>query len=351
MGQVCLLSYSLPGTVDYPWSTATSISFTYNPNLIHTSAGTAIQLLNGSATRTYTNRFGDSFVTPLSLLTSDAVPAFSLLYLNSSVPVDDTGLTFLAPSPLQLPGAGPMSPSSVIQLYNSSNAVVEEGGARVDPLGQAYTSSIPGFNNVTIGANELNSLALSNYSSCQAPLTFTNGMRQPTQPSSSNGAALFSYSYDMSDGLSYTIQANLTLFAVSAFANTRDSLGNPYLTLLNITGTRLYVHLPSQQRLLANVTGLAVGSPASQRFYPYSLLDSAPSIYTPSTAPFLDGNGMAFTVSPPIPVNGLRPGEGPLYNSTTLSLVSGQGGDLVLSEMAYITLPLLSHQLQSYRLL
>ena len=351
-GNLCLILYALPGTVDYPWSSATSLSFTYNPAPVTLSAGQAVALLSGSGSRTFTNRFGSSFTSSLTLA---AAGQPSMLYLNSEVPFDTTGLTWTLRSPIQLPGNGPSTLYSQLSVYNSSGQVVEGGSSIVDGLGQSYLSSVPGFANVTIGASNINSLAV-NYSACQAPITFTNGLRVPTQPSASNGAVHFSYAYHISDGNTYSVAANLSITVTSAFASTQDSLGNPYQTIVNITGSRLYTYIPTGASLTSAVTGVVSSTVSSApvpslRFYPYTLLSSAAGVYSINTAPFVDGDGIAFSLSPSIPANGNAPGSGTQYSSTTLRIVANSLTTAVLTEAAYAATPNITLQSQTYTLL
>ena len=357
-GSLCLLSYGLPSTIDYPWSSATLLSFVYDPTVVAGSVrgSAAVRLLNGTGSRTFTNRFGTSFTTTFTLSTSGQSSQANLLYLNSTWPVDSTGLTWLMTSPVQLPGAGPVSLYSSLQVYNASGAVVEGGwGELVDPLGQSFLSSIPSFVNSTIAASNVNTLAAV-YSQCQAPITFTNGLRQPTQPSVSNGATHISYSYFISDGTTYSVQTNLTITTTSAFANTNDAIGSPYQTIIAVTGTRLYTYLPTLTTQLSNITGLSTSatSPPSQRFYPYALLSAAPGVYSVNTAPFIDGNGIGFSVFPAIPANGAPIGvNGAGYSVTKLQLTAlTVGASAVLTDAPYSTnAPLISTQLQSYALM
>jgi hypothetical protein len=229
-------------------SSATSVTVQYSPTPVVTAFGSAVTLLSGTGTRTYTNRFGFATTTPLTLTSAGTVNSSNLLYLASSVPVDGQGLTWSLASPVQLPGNGPASLFSQLNVFNSSGVFIEGYSSRVDGLGEAFLSSIPGFTNVTIGASNINSLAPV-YSSCQAPISFTNGLRVPTQPSTFNGAVLFSYSYFISDGSTYSIQANLTISTSSAFATTKDQLGNPYQTVTNVVGTHILVptHQPEHR--------------------------------------------------------------------------------------------------------
>ena len=315
-----------------------------------------MSVLSATGTRTYTNRFGATFSTPLTLsaLTSSSlaspVPSL-LLYLNSAFPVDANGLTFVLSSTVQQPGAGPLNPVSTLKLANVSGQVVEVGSTSIDGLGSAFLSSIAGFTNVTIGASNLNTLAV-DYGSCQAPITSSNGLRQPTQPTVSNGAAHFMYSYLISDGATYSVAVNLSVTASSGFAIGQDQLGNPSQTLTSVTGTRLYTYLPTGAQLLSAVAGLTTTAPVSgsQLFYPYTLISASPGVYTEDVAPFIDGDGLQFDVTPAVPVNGLAPGAGTLASSVRLQLLSQVGGKTVLAESAYVSPPLWSLQQQLYTL-
>ena len=203
---------------------------------------------------------------------------------------------------------------------------------------------------ITIGASNINALAIQ-YAQCQAPLTFTNGLRTPTQPSASNGATTILYSYNISDGLTYSVQGNLTITTTSAFANIADFLGNPYQTVTNVVGTRLYTYFPTGAALLSHVSGLSLTAypRASQRFYPYSLLVSPPGVYSVNSAPFFDYDGIEFSISPSAPRAGLAPGNGTLYNATSLYVTANiaQAG---LTEGFYVNPPLSSLQMQTYAL-
>ena len=348
---LCLILYSLPGNIDYPFSIATSISLTYNPKPFTAAQGTAVVILSGSGTRTFTNKFGDAQTTPFTLTGAGVNGANNLLYLGSSYPVDSRGLTLSLNSAVQLPGAGPQSLSSLINVFNSSGVVFEYGVARIDGLGSAWLSTVPGFVNVTIGPANLNALA-PNYATCQAPLTFTNGLRVPIEGNVGSSAVRFTYSYYISDGATYSVQGNLTFTATSQFPSTADLLGNNYQTIANITGTRTYTHFPSNQRLISQVTGLSsvIFPYADQRWYPYALLVSAPGVYTTDTAPFLDQDGVEFAISPPAPVTGAAPGTGVQYSAISLYNTAPEP-NAVLVDGTYTNQPLIGLQHQTYTLL
>ena len=335
--------YGLPGNVDYPWSSSLQMKVMYNTSILSSNSGMAVRLIEGTGVRTFTNRFGASMSTSFILSSS----AMNLLYINNPSPVDSVGLTLNLSSQVQLPGVGPSSLCSSFSLHNTtSGAVVEGGASSIDSRGQAYLSSIPGFPNVTIGASNVNSLAVL-YSTCQAPITFTNGLRPPTQPSVSNGALHFSYSYTLSDGVTYLVQTNLSISTTSAFATAQDQLGNPYQILLNLTGSRHYTYLPTSASVISHVTFLNT----TLRFYPYAVLSSAPGVYSINNAPYLDGEGLTFSISPASPANGLPPAAGAQQSTITVRVVTYNNSVTQLNEVAYNSLPLLSLQQQLYSLM
>ena len=324
---------------------------TYDPTPVTTAYGTAVTLLTALGTRTYTNRFGTQLTTQVVLPAAGVAATPNLLYLNSALPVDPSGLTFGLTAPIQLPGHGPNSLFTSLNVYNFSGLVAEGSSQRVDGLAQAFLSSVPGFLNSTIGASNINTLAVQ-YSACRAPLSFTNGLRAPTQPSAANGALRLSYSYYVSDGATYSVTANLSLTTSSAFATSVDQLGNPYQSILSVSGTRTYLHFPSGQTVVSTITGLSLyfNPNADQRIYPYTLLAASPGVYTPSTAPYLDSNGIGYSVSPSIPVNGAAPGSGVQYNSSSVYMYSTEA-TVVLVDGAYTSPPIDRYQQQLYTLL
>jgi hypothetical protein len=129
----------------------------------------------------------------------------------------------------------------------------------------------------------------------------------------------------------------------------KDQLGNPYQVVSNISGRSMYRYLPTGQTLTSNVTGISstANGVVDQRFYPYALLSAAPGVYTPSSAPFFDADGVGFSFSPAAPINGDAP------NSTAGSdefHVAGSDDDRdhSLTEDLYVSPPVGSLQQQTY---
>ena len=319
--QLCFMTYSLPYTVDYPWSTALSLTVQYNPALALGPQGLAYQIASGNGTRTFTNRFGAQSSVNVSVAGTPNPygvphPFNNLVYLAGS-PVDAQGLLLSTSAFIHQPGSGPVGTVNALFVEYIAGAVREYRSFSADPAGQVWQATIPGYtNNLGIGASNVNALAV-NATACQAPITFINGLRPPTQPSTSNGATRFYYNYQVSDGATYSVQTNLTIGA-SSFAATADALGNPYQSITTITGTRTYTYLPTGQVQVYNVTSKSIAAVAtgdgvdttpSQRFYPYSLLAATPGVYTQNTAPFIDNAGIEFMISPGAPPNGLPPSQ------------------------------------------
>ena len=317
------------------------------------SGASFVNVTGGSGTFTFTNRFGTASSTAFTFAKTGVDFADNVLLLNTPVPVDGKGLTLTLASGVQLPGANPSALYTNINLYNTSSGVYLQNVYRIDTLGSAWLSTIPGFTNVTIGASNINALA-PNYATCQAPISFTNGLRAPTQPSAANGAVRFLFTYTISDGATYQVQGNLTMTATSAFATTRDSLGNPYQTIVNITGTRTYTYYATGETITSQVTGITnvTYAAANQRFYPYALLSAAPGVYNINSAPFFDYDGVEFSIVPSAPKLGanmtstpLESGANVYYSATATQSYLTEGN--VMSGHT----PLATLQQQSYILL
>ena len=131
----------------------------------------------------------------------------------------------------------------------------------------------------------------------------------------------------------------------------RTRLGNPYQTVTDITGTPVLTPTFPQVRRLSPVSSGSVSPTyplASQRFYPYAFLASPYLTYTASTAPFLDDEGLEFSVSPSVPINGDASGT-PILSAVNVYVNSSATG-FVLAERGTVALPLLSLQQQYYTL-
>jgi hypothetical protein len=212
------------------------VQFTYDSAPVNTATGTAVTILDGTG-----QRILHRFVRPgcdhhtlhyrPASTTSGAAPD-NLLYLDSTLPLDELGLMWQFSSPIQLPGVGPNGTVSFLNVHASSalGFIVEGAEERVDPAGQAFLSNVPGFTNVTIGAANINALAPL-YSACQAPIYGFNHVENEPQPTVFNSFKMYNYSFFITDGATYAIPTNLTLTANIQFATQRDQLNNFYQTI------------------------------------------------------------------------------------------------------------------------
>ena len=325
------------------------MNFLYNTATVNTASGIAVTILSGTGTRTFTNRFGTSTTVSFTVAPSGTVYADNLLYLNSSLPFDSHGLTLNLTSPVQLPGHGPAVLYSALNLYNQSGIIGEGGSFRVDGLGSAFLSTVPGFFNVTIGAANVNSLAPTYGTWQSSHLIHQRSACAHTAVGVQWRDSHLLFVTSSQTGVNYSVSGNLTFTTTSAFANTADSLGNPYQTVISVNGTRLYTYLPTGAQLRSTVSGVTTSAYANadQRFYPYSLLGAAPGVYFQNTAPFFDYDGVEFGVSPPVPALGSPLGLGTQYNATSLYFTTSEA-TAVLTEGYYLSLPVVTYQQQSY---
>ena len=74
-------------------------------------------------------------------------------------------------------------------------------------------------------------------------------------------------------------------------------------------------------------------------------------MYTTDNAPFLDGDGIGFSISPAAPVNGKPPGSGTPNSAITVAVLGANpAAQVVLTELSYLTAPLFGLQRQTYTL-
>jgi hypothetical protein len=324
VGNLCFIVYSVPGNIDHPWSAATSVQFIYDAAPQLTDSGAfAVSILSGNGTRTYTNKFGYSFVTPLTVAAVNSPANDNLLYLNSAYAVDELGLTWSFSVRIQLPGGDPNSTVSTLNVYNESGILVEEGSYQIDSTGTAFLSNVPGFVNTTIGASDPNSLAVG-YAACQAAITFSNGLQTSIRTGPFSSGSPLHYSYFITDGTSYSVVMNLTLTATSSFPAGTDELGNSYQLINGATGQRTYTYLSTGATVVASVTGITATGNSDQRFYPYAFLASDPGVYTSYTAPYLDAAGLGLALDSSVPLNGAAPGSGATISAINVFLFDAQ---------------------------
>jgi len=336
---ICFIFYATPGYLEYPWSSAIKLNVYYDSTAIGPN-GAAVQLLNATGTRTFTNKYGSSFTTAITGLSTSSN---NWLFLNGQ-PVDDNGITVQLSADIQVPGQAPVRTGNRERLAAGSRgsgvneiliAIDPLTGAEkllpvglIDPVSTAVVSTIPGFIGVTIGTGSLNAVT-ANYQTCTAAININNGLAN--RPSSNIGATslVYRYTFSITDG-SFTTTANM-LITCSSASPQQDSLGNYYQTVVAMNGTRTYQNGDFSVtsyivRPFLWPTASSYYSP--NRIYPFSYSSSPPRTYAVATTPFLDVSGVQFVVEPPVPND-----DSLSYSFTAAALTND--GDLLNSACYY----------------
>ena len=307
-GTLCLIFYGAPGYLDYPWATAYNLNIMYTP----TADGSGVYINSATGTRTFTNKYGSSFSTPILNFVGE-------LY-NSTQPVDSNGFGVNLVNSVQFPGVDPAitSPAITIRtdidsgtgIFEYVNGYQTEEVGLSDPTSTAVVSSIATFPNIFIGQGSLNAGEV-NYALCTATISINNGLA--TRPSSNIGATslVYRYTYTISDG-SDIISSDMLLTCSSASPQ-QDLLGNYYQTVVSVSGTRTYTGINtftgSTSTFISDIRALDGLAPSMthvtpDRIYPFSFSSAPPGAYpSAATAPFLDTAGLQFIVDPPAPID------------------------------------------------
>lgn len=303
---LCIIFYSKPGNVEYPWTTATSLTVTYN---VSSTQPNTVNLISGSGTRTYTSKYGAKYQTSITL-SPPAGYANNLLYTNGTV-FDDGGIVYQLATPTQYPGAGALVNVTSANVYRTSagaaipSAIVEDPSFIIDNTSTSVTSTIPGFVSLDfVGCPKNPNCGNINTDTCTSGLTRSNGLVQLPYLDQLRAAnkSPYNYSYFISDGSTWSTTANLTLTidTVKAWKVTR--LGDFYFTATNITGTRLYYCPLGTLTVAANAknsTNHDLAILADQYIYPFAQ-PQQPSVYTSNnTAPLVDSGGLGYGIDVP----------------------------------------------------
>ena len=268
---ICVIFFSLPGNVEYPWTTATKLSVTYN-----NATANSVTLLTGSGTRTYTNKYGQSITTAITLNGPNVDKADNLFYLNGKV-VDTDGFSYNLATPTQFPGHGPLAPMTTARIStDSTGVIVEQNSFIIDNTSISITSSVPGFTAISpVGCPFVNpNCGHFDTSACTSTIDSGNGGILP--PTSTTlvraNRTSYGYSYFLGDGATYSVSASLTLAINQSLGFRTTQLGDYYLTVDAITGTRTYdfpLGTVLTQSVASGVSQSAYAN-ADQSLYPFA---------------------------------------------------------------------------------
>ena len=204
-GQLCIIFYSKPGNVEYPWSVAISLNVQYNAS----SVPNAVNLISGTGTRVYSNKYNTQFYRPITLAPAGTGYANNRLYTNGTA-FDYGGIVYTLPMPYQFPGRGGAASAYVSQanFYRDSYyGLVEDPSFIIDNRSVSVTSNIPGFQSVNlVGCPNNPNCANTNTTACTSRITASNGY-VPLPTNEELEAAytpFYNYSYFISDGQTWS---------------------------------------------------------------------------------------------------------------------------------------------------
>ena len=242
------------------------------------------------------NRYGQQYVSNISLAASGEDYNDDLVYLVAPF-TDNNGLTFRLNGTdgalTQMPGGVLGNEINVyLDPYPVETISTSGGGAnalQADPSKTVFCSTLPGFVPSAYSASNSYAAGSNVMSSCAAPVL-------SQKKSNINGAATFSLSYNISDGINYIVLVSFT--ATPDGTVYTDALGNQYWNISYITGSRVYIDIVSGNYSTSSI--VAVGRASnystgggqlnSNRIYPQS--------------PYFDREGLTLLVSPNTPTSG-----------------------------------------------
>ena len=200
------------------------------------------------------------------------------------------------------PGRSTLQPNIAMgSVFNDGTGLVDNPGFVIDYNSVSITSNVPGFINKTLNCPTNRNCRNINTQQCTSFISFTNGGINPPQDYQLRNANVspYTYSYYISDGRTWSVLNNLTLTIDTTLGFSVSNLGNYYLTVTNITGTRVYSSPLNQPTVVSKVTSIFTGRALTQNIFFPLALSSMLSVYNMNNAPFLDYGGLAYQLTPP----------------------------------------------------
>ena len=283
-------------TLDYPCLVTLSGNATVGAAVIGSGPGAYYQMSAFTGTRTYYNRYGQSFSTSVSLAPLGELRGLNQLALGA--PFFGTP-TFRLGALIQMPGG---LLANEIQLINAAGNFPVESVAinasntnslNANPASITFCSTAFGFTTSSYNPALASSAAFSaSMAACTAAPSFTAQPLPSTTAAATPGLRNFTFTYSITDGA--TFAANVSAFLQTDGTVNYDQLGNLYYNVIGIQGTR------SEQSLV--VPGDATVVSISSLMAPNIIATSNLPYITNNNRiypqyPFLDRYGLAYTVT------------------------------------------------------
>ena len=298
------------GSLDYPCAMSVIATVIVAPSSIIVSGTTvpgadcsydlcgvaAYQVIGLIGTRTYVNRYGQQYVSNISLAANGEDYNDDLIYLAAPF-TDNNGLTFRLNGTdgalTEMPGGVLGNEINVYLDPYPVETISTSGGPanalQADPSKTVFCSTLPGFVPSAYSATTTYAAGSSAISSC-APPVFNQ------RRSNINGAATFSLSYNISDGVNFI---SLVSFTATPDGNVyTDQLGNQYWNIQYITGSRVYIDIATGNYTVSSITAVGQLSNFSTGGNQFNDNRVFPQ------PPYFDREGLTLLVSPNTPTSG-----------------------------------------------
>ena len=291
------------------------------------------QVVGLIGTRTYVNRYGQQYISNISLAANGEDYNDDLIYLAAPF-TDNNGLTFKLNG---TDGALTQMPGGVlgneINVYLDPYAVetisTNGGGAnalQADPTKTVFCSTLPGFVPSAYSASTTYAAGSTVMSSCSPPVL-------SQRKSSISGSATFSLSYNISDGVNFI---SLVSFTATPDGNVyTDQLGNQYWNVAYISGSRVYIDIATGNYTVSAITGLGQAGNFSTGGSQYNDNRVYPQ------APYFDREGLTLLVSPLAPQAGTT-AQSSTYNSSSITIYNYR--EMTIEESPSRKSPVITYQ-------
>ena len=286
-------------TLDYPCLTQISGVATVNSTLLTSTYSGAsyqyYQMLSFTGTRVYTNRFGTTLTTPVSLAPVGELSGNRNQLVLTAAALGAGTPAFRLASVVQFPGGllGNEVEIFVTTGYLTESIAINGSASNSlndNPASVAICSTAPGFTASAYNASTNAAAFYTTLAPCTAAAPFAIQTLSPTLTTA--GLRVFAFSYSITDGVTFNASVNATLYTDGTV--NYDALGNVYYQLAGMAGTR------TEQSLLnlSATSTVAISSlMAPNIIFTSNLAYISNNNRVYPQYPYLDRYGLAYTVT------------------------------------------------------